>query len=190
MKPRSSPGLLVSVRSAVEAAAALAGGAGIIDVKEPERGSLGRADDEVVSEVLNVVANRRPVSAALGELSEGLPPHRDPRLAFVKWGLAGCARDALNGERSSWHHALETELASSVNPQTVIVAYADWECSQAPPLCEVVEFACRRPGNVLLIDTHCKEPTGAARVVPRFWIGCLFMRLLRYVGNVALGMCG
>ena len=36
--------LLVSVRSPVEAQAAVAGGAGIIDVKEPSRGSLGRAD--------------------------------------------------------------------------------------------------------------------------------------------------
>ena len=34
--------LLVSVRSAEEVSAALAGGADIIDAKEPERGSLGR----------------------------------------------------------------------------------------------------------------------------------------------------
>ena len=33
--------LLVSVRSAVEVAPALAGGADIIDAKEPDRGSLG-----------------------------------------------------------------------------------------------------------------------------------------------------
>ena len=37
-------GLLVSVRSADEARTALAGGATVIDVKEPERGPLGRAD--------------------------------------------------------------------------------------------------------------------------------------------------
>ena len=38
------PGLLVSVRSGAEAEAALAGGADLIDVKEPTRGALGRAD--------------------------------------------------------------------------------------------------------------------------------------------------
>ena len=39
---RPAPGLLVSVRSAAEAATALAGGADLIDVKEPSRGPLGR----------------------------------------------------------------------------------------------------------------------------------------------------
>ena len=36
--------LLVSVRSADEVAAAMAGGADIIDAKEPARGSLGAVD--------------------------------------------------------------------------------------------------------------------------------------------------
>ena len=44
----SSPQLLVSVRSAGEAVDALAGGCQILDVKDPSRGSLGRADDSVV----------------------------------------------------------------------------------------------------------------------------------------------
>ena len=44
-----TPGLLVSVRSAAEALSALAGGADVIDVKEPNRGSLGAADDETIS---------------------------------------------------------------------------------------------------------------------------------------------
>ena len=38
--------LLVSVRSAAEVAAALAGGADIIDAKEPSRGGLGAVDPE------------------------------------------------------------------------------------------------------------------------------------------------
>ena len=44
-----APGLLVSVRSAAEALAALAGGADVIDVKEPNQGSLGAADDDTIS---------------------------------------------------------------------------------------------------------------------------------------------
>ena len=60
--------LLVSVRSAAEAEAALRGGADVIDVKEPGRGPLGRADDAVIADVVRLVAGRRPVSAALGEL--------------------------------------------------------------------------------------------------------------------------
>ncbi len=81
--------LLVSVRSAAEAEAALAGGAHVIDVKEPSRGSLGRADDATIDEVVRVVAGRRPVSAALGELHDfGEWPECLPQLQFVKWGLS------------------------------------------------------------------------------------------------------
>ncbi len=66
----SVPGLLVSVRSALEALEALAGGADVIDVKEPTRGSLGAADVATISEVVRAVNNRAIVTAALGELTE------------------------------------------------------------------------------------------------------------------------
>jgi uncharacterized protein (UPF0264 family) len=144
------PGLLVSVRSPAEARAALLGGAALIDVKEPANGPLGRASDEMVRTVLTVVAGERPVSAARGELLEetGEPPPSG--LTYVKWGLAGCAVDR------SWHQRLVER--ESANPATVVAAYADWQCARAPCLDDVVAFACRRPGSVLLIDTHCKVP--------------------------------
>src|SRR5438876_8959932 len=84
-------GLLVSVRSAAEAATVLDGGAALVDVKEPARGSLGRADDEVRAEVRAVLAGRVPMSIALGELGVSLDPGPDlAGIAFAKWGLAGC----------------------------------------------------------------------------------------------------
>jgi (5-formylfuran-3-yl)methyl phosphate synthase len=154
------PGLLVSVRSSQEAEAAFQGGAHIIDVKEPDHGSLGRADDRVISAVIDQVAGRRPVSAALGELADGLPPCRDQRLTFVKWGLAGCGTipNPRPGDHRAWQNRLDLELSQPGSPQTVIVAYADWQCAHAPEISEIVAFACQKPGNVLLIDTHCKEP--------------------------------
>src|SRR5262249_54305435 len=66
------PRLLVSVRSAAEAIAAVEGGADLIDIKEPSHGSLGRADDAAVTAVLQAVGGRKPVSAAFGELRESL----------------------------------------------------------------------------------------------------------------------
>ena len=66
------PRLLVSVRDAAEAAAALAGGAALIDVKEPARGSLGRADAATIAAVVAAVGGRVPVSVALGELREAI----------------------------------------------------------------------------------------------------------------------
>lgn len=142
--------LLVSVRSVEEAAAALAGGAAIIDIKEPARGSLGRADDAVIEDILRFVAERRPVSAAQGELSEDIPAYSGLGLSFVKWGLAGCQRDP------EWAGRLEA-LRQRTASQVVFVAYADWQCAQAPPLDDIAALACGKPGNVLLLDTHCKD---------------------------------
>ena len=62
--------LLVSVRDASEALAALRGGAALIDVKEPRLGSLGAATPEVWREVRRVVPTEVPCSAALGELKD------------------------------------------------------------------------------------------------------------------------
>ena len=42
-RPKPATRLLVSVRSAAEAEEALAGGAALIDVKEPANGPLGKA---------------------------------------------------------------------------------------------------------------------------------------------------
>ena len=144
-----TPGLLVSVRSAAEAEMAVAGGAALIDVKEPARGALGRADDATIAAVVRAVAGRRPVSAALGELidEETLPQGSD--LRYVKWGLAQC-------EGRDWRTALRSRLERP-GPQPVIVAYADWQCAQAPRVEDVVALASARPGNVLLLDTHCKD---------------------------------
>ena len=65
----TTPGLLVSVRSANEVAAALDGGGDLIDVKEPAKGPRAPAEAEVVAAVIDAVDGKVPVSAALGEWS-------------------------------------------------------------------------------------------------------------------------
>jgi uncharacterized protein (UPF0264 family) len=57
--------LLVSVRSADEARTALAGGASIIDVKEPDHGSPGQAPWSVWRDVHTVVSTAAPISSEL-----------------------------------------------------------------------------------------------------------------------------
>ncbi|MBV8651734.1 MAG: hypothetical protein JO255_09730 [Alphaproteobacteria bacterium] len=61
-------GFLASVRSADEAALALAGGADIIDAKEPDAGALGRVDAATLDAIIRRGAGRRPVSATVGDL--------------------------------------------------------------------------------------------------------------------------
>src|ERR1043165_3071282 len=153
-------GLLVSVRSAEEAARALAGGASLIDVKEPLHGSLGRADDTVIEAVLRTVGDVRPVSAALGEWAEtssAIPPLA---LTFVKWGLAGCQH------RNDWRQRLVPLRKTQRQPQVVLAAYADWQCAQAPPVEDVFALAKEHPGSVLLIDTYCKETSSISQHRP------------------------
>jgi uncharacterized protein (UPF0264 family) len=142
--------LLVSIRSAAEAEAALEGGAEVIDVKEPARGPLGRADEAVIAAVVRQVAGRRPVSAALGELVRTPEPPTVTGLTFIKWGLAGTAR-------RDWRALLERQMAElAAGPRVVVVAYADWQAAAAPPLVEVVGLALAHPGSVLLLDTFDK----------------------------------
>lgn len=61
-------GLLASVRSATEAELALAGGADIVDLKEPRAGALGALPPQVIGDCVALVAGRRPVSATIGDL--------------------------------------------------------------------------------------------------------------------------
>lgn len=143
--------LLVSVRSVSEAAAALEGGAAVIDVKEPTRGSLGAADLRTLEQIVAFVAGRRAVSAALGELLDdpALPP---TPLSFVKFGLAGCRN------RADWGTKVATlvERVQSEAHTPVIAAYADAELAQAPPVGDVLDAARRYRAKGILLDTYRK----------------------------------
>ncbi|MEK6259990.1 MAG: (5-formylfuran-3-yl)methyl phosphate synthase, partial [Planctomycetota bacterium] len=62
------PRLLVSVRSPEEALAAIEGGADILDVKEPTRGSLGMANIEIIAAIARRVAEDRGSAGCSEEL--------------------------------------------------------------------------------------------------------------------------
>jgi uncharacterized protein (UPF0264 family) len=160
MEVLGRPRLLVSVRSAAEVAPALAGGAALIDVKEPARGPLGRADDDTVGAILDAVAGRCPVSAALGELRFGVlasPFQHFRRCQYLKLGLS------LLGQldwRASLNWAIRQLAEQAPGCEVVTVAYADWLLANAPPLEEVCAFARARPGSTFLLDTYTKGVPG------------------------------
>lgn len=60
--------VLVSVRSAAEAAIARACGADLVDAKEPSRGALGALPLDIIREIVAAVGGTRPVSATVGDL--------------------------------------------------------------------------------------------------------------------------
>lgn len=141
--------LLVSVRSAAEARAALAGGADLIDVKEPSRGPLGAADSDVIRDVLDVVGGRGPVSAALGEWLVWADRPVPDGLEFAKFGMAGLPE-------------LQTSTLTSIRRSnyarhTVLVAYADFRRAQSPDPEGLAAAAVRFHFSAFLIDTAFKD---------------------------------
>jgi uncharacterized protein (UPF0264 family) len=153
----------VSVRKATEAMAALAGGAAIIDVKEPAAGQMGKANDDVIRAIA-VIVSPKPLSAAMGEVIAGNLPPPKARLRFAKWGLAGCAHLA------DWPEHLSA-LADKLRRQCprccpVPVAYADTDRAKSPALRDVID-SCRKHGwSTLLIDTYAKNSGSLLNVIP------------------------
>ena len=149
--------LLVSVRSADEAQAALAGGADIIDVKEPARGALGMADVSVINDVVQTSGDRATVTAALGELVDLVrcappPGPLASQLDMIKIGLADAPRD--------WQSQLLARFKSLRQHAPIAVAYADHHRVAAPPVADVVEFAIEHRLKGVLIDTAIKDGCG------------------------------
>ncbi|MFT4558738.1 MAG: hypothetical protein ACI92S_004124 [Planctomycetaceae bacterium] len=174
----STPQLLVSVRSAAEASVALAGGCQILDVKDPARGSLGRADDLVIEQVLQTgIAAGVSVSAAMGEVAEystspGIRkdrrlPQSLARLSFTKLGLASLNHD--NNWAARWQDTMSF-LADGVRssgdnhaPDWVAVIYADWQAADAPSPNAIVDRVLSTSESTsnhiagVLIDTWSKK---------------------------------
>jgi len=158
-----SPRLLVSVRDAAEAEAALAGGADLIDVKEPRRGPLGRADAGVIRSVVKAVGARAPVSAALGELRDA-PLVSDvnalpTEVGYLKWGLAGL-------QQEQWTEGLRRARAFLPDRRVVAVAYADWVPAEAPRPADVIGYACLFGFPAALIDTFSKDGSSLTEWLP------------------------
>jgi len=160
-------GVLVSVRDAAEAEAALAGGAAVVDVKDPARGSLGRAEAHAVAAVANVVGDRVPWTLAAGELTEGpemltawLGDVREalsmkaPGPAAVKVGLAGTRGRAWQADLAR----LRARLPAGC--EQVAVAYADFDRVAAPAPLDVIAAAAEIGCGVLLLVTADKRSPG------------------------------
>lgn len=160
-------GVLVSVRDAAEAEAALAGGAAVIDVKDPARGSLGRAGPQAIAAVAAAVGDRVPWTLAAGELADGVDTLADwlgdlrarlsagaARPAAVKVGLAG-----MRG--SDWRAGLaRLRVLLPQGCEQVAVAYADFDSVLAPAPLEVITAGVDLGCGVLLIDTADKRSPG------------------------------
>jgi uncharacterized protein (UPF0264 family) len=176
--------LLVSVRNAVEAAAAVAGGAHIIDAKEPLNGALGQVAPGVLDSIAAAVGGRLPISVALGEIGRNDTALNDP--AFKDTAFKDTARDdiargagaaaragaayvkiGLAGMRGQPQLAADVRVAAAAAGQAVLilVAYADHERAGAPSPEELIALAGLTNAAGVLIDTYDKHGPSLTRLM-------------------------
>jgi (5-formylfuran-3-yl)methyl phosphate synthase len=162
--------LLVSVRSAEEAAAALAGGADVIDAKDPAAGALGAVPARVFREIRTLVGDARPVSAALGDATDAIATERAARASaeagarFVKIGFAG-TRNATTIAEIVAGAVYGSRSASVEQTGVVAVAYADAAKASSLAFEEILAVASLGGAEGVLVDTADKRGPGLRQLV-------------------------
>jgi len=162
MKNAPDARLLVSVVRAAELPAALAGGADVIDLKNPAEGSLGAPAPALVRSVRAQVSAPVRLSVALGDA-----PHLPGTMALAAAGAAACGADYLKlgllGSRQP-EEALELldavrRAAHDVDPaaRLVAVAYADASPGQALAVAHLPGIAQRAGWHGVMLDTLAKN---------------------------------
>jgi len=156
--------LLVSVRSGAEVAAAVAGGADLVDAKEPARGSLGAVDPAVLAEIAGALPSTAPLSVALGDLRDeeeleramaGLPLPGKVRPRYLKLGFARVERGAT--VRAILASAVARARALEGAPGIIAVAYADHERAGSISPALVAALAADSGATGSLLDTWTKD---------------------------------
>lgn len=154
--------LLASVLSAAEAEEAIAGGACIIDVKNPFEGALGAPSPTVIEAVRKVTPSRIHVSAALGDMPF-LPGTASLAAAGAAASGASIVKVGLYGPSNSSEAGTLIKAAAYTlkkhYPRTVLVsgAYADAaDFGGITPL-DVPECAARAGAAGCLLDTFNKS---------------------------------
>ena len=154
--------LLVSVRSALEVAPAVAGGADIIDAKEPAHGSLGPVSPQELRRIVSQLPPGMPLSVALGDPGDAAGVIADidqlgrgssQRECYVKLGSAGHRGAAPRVLARAVAAAARTALA----PRVVAVAYADSARADALDRFEVLRMASEAGAHGVLLDTYIKD---------------------------------
>jgi (5-formylfuran-3-yl)methyl phosphate synthase len=158
--------LLVSVRMAAEVAPALAGGADILDAKEPGRGPLGAVAPDTLAQIFDQVPPQYPCSVALGDVTDPdevlplIPASRllkRPSPVFLKLGFAGVRSPEMV---SKVIERLIANVARQPSVRVVAVAYADAERAGTLDPTLMLEIAHRAGAHGVLMDTHTKDGLG------------------------------
>ena len=152
--------LLISVRDASEAGREVAGGAEIIDAKDPHRGSIAPVSPTVLRTIRAAVPARLRVSAALGDVASREEVARafaalPAGLSFVKLGFRGIRDGKRVRELLTNAVALAGQVPSP--PAVIAVAYADHARAGALPPGAFPYLLAESGADGLLVDTCFKD---------------------------------
>ena len=160
--------LLVSVASAAEASAALAGGADIVDAKNPRAGALGAVSLDTLTEIQLAVGGARPVTAAMGNASDEAAVEQlsfefaASGTSLVKVGFSGiCSATHLSALIAAAHRG--ADAGSRGHCGVVAVGYADDPASVTAAA--LVAIAARAGARGILLDTANKSGPGLPALI-------------------------
>jgi uncharacterized protein (UPF0264 family) len=154
--------LLISVTTDGEVAAAVHGGADIIDVKNPVEGALGASFPWIIRRVRAATPEHVPVSATLGDV-----PNLPGTIALAALGAATCGlqyvKVGLMGPRRAADalHLLKSvcQAVGEYSPPTSVIAsaYADAHRVNAFPPLDLPTVAAEAGAHGCLLDTAIKS---------------------------------
>lgn len=151
---------MISVLSESEAAAALSGGAEILDIKNPAEGSLGAQPPDVIRRIKAITPAGVSVSAALGDM-----PQKPGTAALAALGAASCGVDfikvGLYGSKNEKDaEIMLREVQQAVNgfhAAVIAAAYADFQRAGTLNPESLPEISAAAGVTGCLLDTAIKD---------------------------------
>jgi len=157
--------LLVSIKHVDELEDAIYGGADIIDIKDPSKGSLGLPDFEILKNIVTKIKdlntnNNIEISVAGGDIKSY--DYSLKYIAYVvaslninyfKIGLAMLSRDLAEFISKEISKVLKLFNITKL----VLVGYADYSRIESIEPLEIINIAKNVRANVVMIDTYIKD---------------------------------
>ncbi len=163
--------LLISLVREDEIEPAVAGGADIIDVKQPREGSLGAGLPHVIRRARELTPAHIPVSAAIGDM-----PNLPGTAALAAAGAADCGvqyvKVGLMGTRTGAEaEVLLSEVCRAVHDKAptarvMATAYADARSVGSLPPSELPQVASKAGAYGCMIDTARKQDGTLLSIMP------------------------
>lgn len=154
--------LLVSPRNLTEALAAFRGGADILDVKNPDEGSLGANFPWIITEIRKSIPENLPLSASVGDV-----PDLPGTVALASLGAlragANIIKIGLKGPKTETgaiyllRKVVKAVREASNSAKVVACGYGDYQRAETIDPLLIPEVASESGANIAMLDTAIKD---------------------------------